>query len=125
MTALSCTRNDVAEFAVITVVGDVDLSSASSLRQAIADAVAEGRTHLALDLTGVTFLDSVGLGVTVGGLRRVRLKNGSLRLVVHPSNAAMSKLLQSTYLDRVFQIYDSVEQAQAAARQSRGGQSRG
>jgi anti-sigma B factor antagonist len=120
VTALSCTRNDVAEFAVITVVGDVDLSSASSLRQAIADAVAEGRTHLALDLTGVTFLDSVGLGVTVGGLRRVRLKNGSLRLVVHPSNAAMSKLLQSTYLDRVFQIYDSVEQAQAAARQSRG-----
>jgi anti-sigma B factor antagonist len=115
MTTFSCSRDDVAEFAVLTVVGDIDLSTAGYLRQAIADTVAEGRTHLALDLTEVTFLDSVGLGVTVGALRRVRLRNGSLWLVIGPDNAVVRKLFRSTYLDRVFHIYDSVAEAQAAA----------
>jgi anti-sigma B factor antagonist len=113
---LSCTRHDVAEFAVIEVAGDIDLSTAPQLRQAIADAVSAGRIHVALDLTAVTFLDSVGLGVTVGGLRRTRVHDGSLRLVVAPANAAVRGLLHNSHLDRVFGIHDSIEDAQAAAR---------
>jgi anti-sigma B factor antagonist len=113
---LSCTRHDVAEFAVIMVDGDIDLNTAPQLRQAIADAVTGGRVHLALDLTGVTFLDSVGLGAMVGGLRRARVYDGSVRLVVGPANAAVRRLLHLTYLDRVFRIYESIEDAQAATR---------
>jgi anti-sigma B factor antagonist len=117
---LSCTRHDVAEFAVITVAGDVDLTSAPRLRQEIADAVSAGRKHIALDLSGVTFLDSIGLGVAVGGLRRARVADGSLRLVIHPSNTAVRGLFRATYLDRVFRIHDSVAKAQIDARGSVG-----
>jgi len=113
---LSCTRHDVSEFAVIEVAGDIDLSTAPQLRRAIADAVSAGRIHVALDLSGVTFLDSVGLGVTVGGLRRVRAHDGSLRLVVDPANTDVRGLFHNSHLDRVFRIHDSIEDAQAAAR---------
>jgi anti-sigma B factor antagonist len=116
VTSLSCARRDLAEFAVIEVAGDVDLGTAPQLRQAIADAVEAGRTRLVLDLSNVTFLDSVGLGVTVGGLRRTRTHDGFLWLVVAPANGAVRRLLQHSYLDRVFPIHDSVEDAQAAAR---------
>lgn len=116
MTPLSCTREDITEFAVVTVSGDIDLESAPRVRQAIADAISAGRNRVVLDLTGVTFLDSIGLGVAVGGLRRARMADGTLWLVIHPSNAMVRALFHSTHLDRVFRIYDSVAQARASVR---------
>jgi anti-sigma B factor antagonist len=60
-------------------------------------------------------MDSTGLGVLVGRLKLVRGQNGTLRIV--SSQDRILKVFKITGLDKVFHIYDSVEVAQAAAKE--------
>src|SRR5690242_20214586 len=60
------------------------------------------------------FLDSTGLGVLAGGLRRVRARDGSLDLVC--TRPRILKILRITELTEVFGIYETVDQAIAAAK---------
>ena len=60
---------------------------------------------------GVEFLDSTGLGVLVGGLKRVRQHDGSLHLVC--AQDRVLKVFRITGLTKVFAIHDSVEDALA------------
>ena len=60
----------------------------------------------------VDFLDSTGLGVLVGGLKRVRAHDGSLRLVC--TQERILKIFDITGLDKVFGLHDSVSAAIAA-----------
>ena len=60
----------------------------------------------------VGFLDSTGLGVLVGGLRRVRAHDGSLDLVC--TREPILKIFRITGLTEVFGIYQTVDQAIAA-----------
>ena len=62
----------------------------------------------------VGFLDSTGLGVLVGGLKRVRAHDGSLDLVC--TQQRILKILKITGLTEVFGIYETVDQAIAAAK---------
>ena len=62
----------------------------------------------------VGFLDSTGLGVLVGGLKRVRAHDGSLDLVC--TQQRILKILKITGLTQVFAIYETVDQAIAAAK---------
>ena len=62
----------------------------------------------------VGFLDSTGLGVLVGGLRRVRAHDGSLDLVC--TQQRILKIFRITGLTEVFGIYETVDQAIAARR---------
>ena len=62
--------------------------------------------------TKVGFLDSTGLGVLVGGLKRVRAHDGSLDLVC--TQERILKIFRITGLTKVFGIYQSVDQAIAA-----------
>ena len=92
--------------------GALDVSAAARLREQFADAVTEGHNHLVVDLSAVTFMDSTGLGVLVGGLKRVRMHDGALRLT--GAGRDVLRLLRITGLDKVLPVYDSVEAAQAA-----------
>jgi len=66
---------------VIDVQGEIDIYTAPRLRELLIDLVSQGSYQLIVNLDEVGFLDSTGLGVLVGGLRRVRAHNGSLDLV--------------------------------------------
>ncbi|MGH9021697.1 MAG: STAS domain-containing protein [Acidimicrobiia bacterium] len=98
--------------AVLAVIGEVDLSNGPRLREAIIDLVNRGERRIVVDLTGVEFLDSTGLGILVGGLKRVRSHDGNFALVC--SRARILKVFEITGLDRVFAIFDSVEAATAS-----------
>lgn len=66
--------------AVITkVVGEVDVYTAPRLKDKLLQLEREGTHHIAVDLTEVGFIDSVGLGVLIGGLRRARAGGGYRR----------------------------------------------
>ena len=66
---------------VIDVQGEIDMYTAPRLRELLIDLVSKGSYQLVVNLDKVGFLDSTGLGVLVGGLKRVRAHDGSLDLV--------------------------------------------
>ena len=66
---------------VVDVEGEIDVYTAPRLRELLIDLVSAGSYHLVVNLDKVGFLDSTGLGVLVGGLKRVRAHDGSLDLV--------------------------------------------
>ena len=97
---------------VIEVGGEIDVYTAPKLREQLIDLVSSGQYHLVVDMEGVEFLDSTGLGVLVGGLKRVRAHEGSLRLVC--TQERILKIFRITGLTKVFPIHTSVEEAVAA-----------
>jgi anti-sigma B factor antagonist len=89
--------------------GSLDLATAPTIRAALTDATEKGKHHLIVDLTGLEFLDSTGLGVLIGAHRRTVEKNGSFRLIVN--DGPISRLLNITGLIAVFAVYHSLEDA--------------
>ena len=82
--------------------GDLDLSTAAQLREALVEVIGEG-ARIVIDMEALDFLDSAGLGILVGGLKRARTHGGELELVC--SNRAVLKPIEITGLDRVFTIH--------------------
>src|SRR5689334_6161538 len=102
---------------VIDVQGEIDMYTAPRLRELLIDLVSTGSCQLVVDLDKVGFLDSTGLGVLVGGLRRVRAHDGSLDLVC--TQQRILRIFRVTGLTEVFGIYETVDQAIAATKGSR------
>ena len=88
---------------VIDVQGEIDMYTAPRLRELLIDLVSKGSYQLVVNLDKVGFLDSTGLGVLVGGLKRVRAHDGSLDLVC--TQQRILKILKITGLTEVFGIY--------------------
>ncbi len=99
---------------VIEVGGEIDVYTAPKLREQLTELVDSGRYDIVVDMSDVEFLDSTGLGVLVGGLKRVRTHDGSLHLVC--TQERILKIFRITGLTRVFPIHDSVAAAVAANR---------
>lgn len=100
---------------VLSLAGEVDLATVPLLRDALVRSAAEhpGAT-LAVDLDGVAFLDSMGLGVLVGGLRRFRRSGGDVVLVC--STPRLLDVLAQCRLDRVFEIHSNLSSVAGAIR---------
>jgi anti-sigma B factor antagonist len=97
---------------VVNVVGEIDIYTAPRLRELLIELASKGNYQLIVNLEEVGFLDSTGLGVLVGGLKRVRPHDGSLDLVC--TQERILKIFRITGLTKVFGIYQTVDQAIAA-----------
>ncbi len=97
---------------VIDVGGEIDVYTAPKLRERLVGLINEGHYRLIVNLDEVDFLDSTGLGVLVGALKRVRAQGGALRLVC--SQERLLKIFRITGLSKVFPIYESLEAATTA-----------
>src|ERR1700730_16014466 len=102
-----------APVTVIRLQGEVDIYSAPKLREKIIELVNQGRRLVVIDLDAVEFLDSTGLGVLVGGLKRLRSQGGELSLVC--TRDRIRRLFELTRLDTAFQIHPNESAAIAAA----------
>jgi len=111
VTDLDITGSDEGDFTVIRLVGDVDVSAAARLRDALLRLITDTSEKVLVDLTDVPFLDSTGLGVLVARLKQLRLEGGDLALVI-PSERLLRNF-RITGLDRVFRIYPTVAEAVA------------
>lgn len=94
---------------IVEVEGEIDVYTAPKLRELLIDLVSQGNHRIIVDMARVDFLDSTGLGVLVGGLKRVRSHDGSLRLVC--GQERILKIFRITGLTKVFQIYTTIEEA--------------
>ena len=99
---------------VIDVQGEIDMYTAPRLRELLIDLVSQGSYQLVVNLGKVGFPGSAGLGVLVGGLKRVRAHDGSLDLVC--TQPRILKILKITGLTEVFGIYQTADQAIAATK---------
>lgn len=96
-------------WAVAHVAGELDVATAPRLREELVALLTDGRCHLVLDLGGVAFIDSTGLGVIVGLLKRARSLGGDLRLVC--TNPSVRRVFEITALDRTMPLSDTVDAA--------------
>ena len=108
---LSLSTRTEGDRTIVEVGGEIDVYTAPKLREALVELVNAGRYQIIVDVERVDFLDSTGLGVLVGGLKRVRAHEGSLRLVC--TQERILKIFRITGLTKVFAIHDSVPAATA------------
>jgi len=109
---LTLATHEVDGRTVVAVGGEIDVYTAPKLRDKITELVAAGVYDIVVDMGAVEFLDSTGLGVLVGGLKKVRAHDGSLQLVC--SQERLLKIFRITGLAKVFVIHESADQALAA-----------
>lgn len=109
---LGLDTSKVGDYAVVDVKGEIDVYTAPKLREKLIELVSEGSYKVIVNLEGVDFLDSTGLGVLVGALKRVKAHDGSLALVC--TQDKILKIFKITGLTKVFPIHPSVEEASSA-----------
>lgn len=100
---LSTSVRAEADHAVMTVTGEIDLATVPELRTAMSELVRAGHYRLLLDLSGVTFCDSTGLGVMIGVRREIRSADpeGYLRIVC---GGPVLRALQVTGLTQILDV---------------------
>jgi len=99
---------------VITVSGEIHVSTAPEFSRRLNAAIARGKTGLVLDLTPTEFIDSTGLSVLLNGLRRVTRQRGRMALVC--TNPTVLRLFEITRLDTTFDIHATREKALESVR---------
>lgn len=97
--------------AVAVLGGRLDLLSASDVKRQLQDAVGQGLHRLVVDLHGVPFIDSSGLGALIAVLKATRVAGGDLR-IARPGEQ-VRYVLEISMLDRVLVCHPTVEDALA------------
>lgn len=105
------------EVMIVRLLGDLDLSSVATLRSTGITLLADGWNNVVVDLAGVEFLDSAGIGVLIGLRRRCLLADGEC-VLAEPSDG-IRRLLETSEVDRLFRVFDTAERATSSLRGAR------
>ncbi|MGW5193984.1 STAS domain-containing protein [Kribbella sp. NPDC004138] len=98
---------DAGSYVMVRVVGDLDLESAPVLTAGLKAQL--GPRPIVLDLSGVEFMDSSGLGVLVGAHKEAAARDGAL--VLAAPSPRVHKIFKVTKLHKVFAVHETVDQA--------------
>ena len=98
--------------AVLALQGDADLHSANELHARLGAAIEDGAAMLVVDLSRVTFIDSMALGVLLEAMKRLRARGGVLRIV--GPRPDVRRIFEITLLDRIFPLDATRSEALAA-----------
>jgi anti-sigma B factor antagonist len=107
--AFAVTHQEVDErTCVVSVEGDLDLASAPQLKWTLVELLDRGYAQYVIDLSRLTYMDSMGLGVLVGFRKRVE---GRAQLALACLPPTQAKLLELTGLDACFDSFATVDEA--------------
>ena len=104
--------------ALVDLEGEVDVYTAPQLKQQIISLLDSGARHVTVNLSAVDYLDSTALGVLIGGLKRLRERDGTLDLIC--PNPRIKRIFEITGLDKIFDIYAAEEEAMAKLKSQEG-----
>lgn len=102
---MEITQHTVGGVTVLTLKGRLVTEDGDAVRTAIDALVQQGRVELVVDLQGVTYIDSSGLGLLVSKYVSVRRAGGDVKLL-HLTPRS-SHLFAITHLTEVFEVFDS------------------
>jgi len=105
-------RESKGDMYVVDLNGEIDVYTSPKVKDAIGELIDKGHYNLIINLEKVRYIDSTGLGVLIGGLKRVREHGGTVNLVC--TNPQIKKIFDITGLVKIFGIYDD----EAAAMQA-------
>lgn len=105
---------DSGEYKVLKPEGDLDVYTVGSLRDALGRMIEEQSPRIVVDLDGVPFMDSSGLGALMGGVRRLREAGGDL--AISCTREQHLKLFTITGFGEGVSIAPTVEEAAAGFR---------
>ena len=89
---------------VVDLSGEIDVYTSPKVKDAIGELIDQAHYNLVINLEKVRYIDSTGLGVLIGGLKRVREHGGSVNLVC--TNPQIKKIFDITGLVKIFGIFD-------------------
>lgn len=98
---------------VVAVAGDLDLGSVPQLRAVLHELGSGNHGRVVVDLSGVDVLDSTGLGVVLGVVRRVRDRGGEVQIVI--TEPRVRRVFEVLGLDRSLPLVPDLDAALAAA----------
>lgn len=102
------------KMAVVELQGEMDVYTTPRAKDLVTQLLSQGFCHLIFDMRHMEYIDSTGLGLLIGTLRRLREEGGSLRLVAPHSR--VRRLLEVARLTYSFTIEHSQQDAIASLR---------
>lgn len=84
----------------VEITGEVDIHTSSNLKEALNNILNDREADIKLDCMNLSYIDSTGLGVLIGILKRVKKNDNNIEIVNPQSN--ISKLFSITGLDKIF-----------------------
>jgi anti-sigma B factor antagonist len=106
---ISC-KSVSSNVSIVVLNGALNARSAEEAKQTFRNLKEQGVSQVIVDLNEVPFIDSSGLAALVSGLKTLGGEASNLKLAAPQSQARL--LFELTMFDRVFEIHDSVEDAQ-------------
>ena len=108
---MKITKTTQQDVVIYCINGDIDINSSPDIRKTFAELTASCQKKIVINLAEVSYIDSSGLATLVEMLKKIKSYGGRLRL----SNLAdkVKGLFEITKLEKIFQIYDTAEQAVA------------
>jgi len=94
---------------LVEVQGEIDVYTSPRVKETVNELIEGGKYNFAINLEGVRYIDSTGLGVLIGALKKVREHNG--RIVLICTNPQIKKIFNITGLIKIFEIYKDEEEA--------------
>jgi len=95
---------------VISPVGRIMIGDESAqIESSVSDALAQGKTRIVFDLSGVNHMDSTGIGRFIASLNKVMQSGGKLRMAA--ATPVIREGFRVTRLDTVFEFFDDVDAA--------------
>jgi len=110
---LTISESSLGNVHVLRLAGYLDGHTFVDLERRFDALFKEGRTRLVVELSGLTYIASAGVGVFINGQHKARNSGGSLQLA-NPS-ASVREIFSILGLESVFVIHDTIEQGVAAA----------
>ena len=93
----------------VEVQGEIDVYTSPRVKETINELIEGSHYNFVINLEGVRYIDSTGLGVLIGALKKVREHNG--RIVLICTNPQIKKIFNITGLIKIFEIYKDEEEA--------------
>lgn len=106
----SKTIDDAVE--LVEVNGEIDIYTSPSVKESINSLIAKGSYNFIINLDQVRYIDSTGLGVLIGALKKVREHDGHIYLVC--VDQQIKKVFNITGLVKIFRIFESNDEAVSA-----------